>query len=260
MFAQQLQQPLADFGFPPKLPSPEPRGLQFAADFRHASFHGQTPRGPIWPVHRGSLVGYAPTAEGWGALFSGGSSTGRAIGWRVREAPAVSLEFRFRTQATFATSRLGTFSDGADGTSATFDKMVSFDPSSRLTFYIFASGGLTLTDTGTAFAGNTIYHVVCTADGTNMKIFVNGRETASQSAGLSFGAFGTPHLTVGSVRSQGTQVTMLYAGYADVAWTPAEIMNRYLDTFGFLTEPSGLWGATPPNPILRSSMMHMFLG
>ncbi len=104
------------------------------------------------------------------------------------------------------------------------------------------AGSMTAVDTTTSPTAGTLYHLVMTDDGTTLRLYVNGVQTATQSVSGSYSGYGSPYFLVGATQANATRTTVsnstfLLANIAWAAWTAAEVMGRYLDPFGFLDYP-----------------------
>lgn len=127
--------------------------------------------------------------------------------------------------------------DTAFPASATFDRNMWFNAGTAK-FSIYT--GVTQVVASSISISGGLAHVVGVSDGTNLFIYVNGKAAGSHAGGTAYG--GNSQFILGggtnadSVAS-GTDATILMGNYATVAWTAAEVMERYSDPYCFLEFP-----------------------
>lgn len=169
----------------------------------------------------------------FGAGFSPGSTGTVGYPTNGNLSTPFSIEILFMTGSTLASTEVGGWNQAVDGSSGAHDKDIYFDSSSRLTAYTYASSFAT--DTTTTYATNTLYHAVATLDGTTLRLYINGYQVATVAATGSYNSYGSSAFWCVGAGGFGssTHITLL-SNLADVCWTPAEVMGRALDPFGFL--------------------------
>lgn len=192
----------------------------------------------------GSSVTMGNTARGQG-IFPNGSANTNVVAWSAPNiGTPLSMEVLFFSGSSITSKTLIGYNDVNTGSSTTFDKTIAFNALSQLTAYVFDGGEKPVTDSTTTFATNTFYHAVMTLDGTTLRLYVNGVQTATTGAIGSYTGYAAPYFNVGATYGYGTAAitpncvaTILLANVANACWTPAEVMGRYLDPFGFLDYP-----------------------
>ncbi len=205
----------------------------------------QTIANSVWPHNRGSAVTYVPSSVGWGAKFSGATGSTNLLSYEMVIPGRFSFEVFFRTGASVTSRSLVGFNAAYAGNSATQALGIYFDGSSHLNLHTYETGVTDhfATDSTTTYAANTVYHVVGTGDGTNIRLYLNGVQVASATATVEDTSdFSPPVLCVGACNQgasgAGTNMaadcTMLLVNLAEKCWTPGEVLARAFDPFGFL--------------------------
>ncbi len=80
--------------------------------------------------------------------------------------------------------------------SGTYDKVIFLSTLGQASFYVY-DGGVKETSVTSALSLNTWYYLTGTADGTNIKIYLNGSLAATLAAGNTFAGYGAPNLLLG---------------------------------------------------------------
>jgi hypothetical protein len=235
--------------------STPPRGLILSVPFTGPDFCNLAPStavagasapgiSEVWPSNRGSAIKSSFGPHGYGAVFSGATGSTNCLGYRCRKTGVFSIEFLFRTGSSITTVQIGSYNGNANGGNGSNDGNIGFDSSGRMYFDVYdagAAGHKTATDTSTTYAANTVYHAVGVADGTNIRLYLNGRQVASTAAGStdisysvgSFFCLGASSVLGGTpVQSD---VTLFLANVATLPWTPAEVLARAQDPFSPFT-------------------------
>ena len=196
--------------------------------------------------HTGTLVGgptWAPTGRVGGALDFDGVDDGV----EVTNAPALGSPATL-TLAAWINSRdpigntsqlvLGKYSNTSAG-----PYMLRLNGNRRLRF---RAGGAVLTTGNVITAANAWYHVVATYDGSQLRVYVNGAEVASRSAGAPQADNGLK-LTIGRYSDGGSPFNGLLDDIRlySRALSAAEILSLFDTTAP--TVPTGLT-ATPVSP------------
>lgn len=247
-----------------------PRGMRTCIPFLDPSFCDIGPGGRYadrWP-RRGSAVSYFPSESGWGAKFSGATGGTNCLSWKAQFTSIFSIDILFRTGSSVTSQLLCEFNNVADGTSNTTHQALAFNGSSQLTFYVYDGTVKVATDSSTTYAANTLYHACGVADGTNIRLYLNGRLVATTACGASPDPWnGTgPYFIVGAgthfqlSANLASSATVLHAGWADLPWTPAEVWERAVDPFSYLSsdEDEFLLSVIQPPAFRSNAMFAMF--
>jgi len=231
----------------PRLGKDVPRGLMLCLPFVDPAYYGIGPRmAPLKPAWIGSSVTMSNTYGGSGANVNG-LGTGYAITWQTFQVNnPFSIEAMFWSGPSITDRTICGYNQSSDNSSGTFDKAIYFNASNQLVGYVYDGAPQTAVDSTTTFATNTIYHAVLTYDGTTLRLYVNGRQTATTAAASSFSSYSVPlYFGIGAGPRQkplgydliASSCTMLLANVANSCWTAAEVLGRYLSPFGFLDYP-----------------------
>jgi hypothetical protein len=177
----------------------------------HASFVGSTWAGSLGrPGGTGALAcpinTYALTASGSEATRVSYSCWTR---WRI----AGSANYP---------RAMGTVENGALGTT---DRYFQF-AATEISFRIF--DGATKSATYTSGANNDIWwHLVGTADGSNVRLYVNGVLQATTAAGNPFTGYSDPRLLLGSSVDSTAHVDIDDVRFAERVWSDNEVASLY---------------------------------
>ena len=244
-----LQKPRRGLYKPPGIPRigrNVPRGLQLCLPLADPSGTAAfSLQGPLKPTVRGSSGVAGLTQYGQGLFFNGSTST-YINAYTVRNVSApVSIEALVVLGAVGGSPTNLTFfgfNNITAGDSGTYEKSIGINGSGQFEAYVYDGGQQSAVDTTTTPTAGVLYHLVMTVDGSNLRLYVNGVQTASHAASGSFASYGTPYFNIGATQANASRTTTVNATFllvnmAWAVWTPAEVMGRYLDPFGFLDYP-----------------------
>lgn len=95
---------------------------------------------------------------------------------------------------------------------STYDRQLSINSSGQFVSYIYDGSPKAATGT-TVVASKQAYRVTVTADGTNLRLFVNGVLEATTAAGSPYAAYTNPRFFVGGARESGLLSPTATAGW-----------------------------------------------
>lgn len=143
--------------------------------------------------------------------------------------------------------------NGAD--LGTFDKQLVFDTTGKISFYIFTGSAQWATSTS-SFATGDVVHVVATYDGTIYRLYINGVQEATLTAGASYAGYTNPVLRAGYARQNpppttfGNLVlpthTLLISGFANRPLDAAEVWQRSTSPWAPIVLPFSTFGIRTP--------------
>jgi hypothetical protein len=171
---------------------------------------------------------------------------------------AFSMEILLYESNPTATGTFCGWNGAANGAGTEFDRsFITTDALPGLLQFFTYDGASKTAGPSIGTYPTGLHHFVGTADGTTMRLYRNGAQTNTQAAGAAFTSYTTPFFCIGSTGRGITtgdvtfaSAQILLVNFADVTWTPAEVLERYLNPFGFLSWPedrvySNVSGAPP---------------
>ena len=239
---QKLRQGLYKPPGIPRIGRNAPRGLRLACYMADQSlFAYQMGSAVAKPAAIGSLLTLTPSKWGSALVTSGAAVNSNLSYATVNISHPISIEALFIAAATNTDASICGYNDASAGNSGTADKAIGIDGSGRLYGYVYDSGQKFALDTTTTFSAGQLVHAVMTFDGANIKIYTNGVLKGTTAAVSSYTGYATPYFCNGffntGAGSNKSVSSILMTNLAAAAWTPAEVMGRYLDPFGFLDYP-----------------------
>lgn len=239
-------------GMPQIGPFGAPRGLVLCAPFAAPGFHAVrnltngTAVGGLAPAFVGATALLKPTLAGAGVQCIG-SGSAFTVGYGTASlSTPFSMEVLFYSGSTLTPASICGFNNSNDGSNTTYDKTIAFSNAGQLSCYVFNGSPITITDSTTAYAPNTLYHAIAVEDGTNLILYLNGNQVATTSNSGSFNGYGSSaFFCVGGTHCNATAPdatfncysTILMANLYNAALTPAEVRGRARNPFGFLEWP-----------------------
>jgi hypothetical protein len=216
-----------------------PRGLKHV--LLNTEFVSELVSGQPLTITAGSQVSFAMTQVG--EAFDSAPDTS------ILSCPTPPPGSRWSMEAFFyctssANSMLCTIMEGT----SSFDRSLGINASGTPYIYIYDPTGIGVTfayATNPVVAGR-LYHFVGTCDGATLSIYVNGILSNSvivHSGG--YAGFSNPTFSEGAVNDATANGTfqclhkIVHAIFANETWSADEVLQRYLDPYGFLAPVEG---------------------
>lgn len=154
----------------------------------------------------------------------------------AQPATTYSMEVVFVVTAALLNGTLCGWNSSADGSGGTNDRTI-YSEFPNWTIYHF--DGAAKTATGGSCPVGTRIHLIATYDGSNLlTLYQNGVQVAQTSGvGAPYTGYANPYFCIGKAapaRDVWNGAIIQLCNFANVCWTPNEIMQRFVDPFGFL--------------------------